>query len=367
MKSRIAANDSDEFDSHQKQLIRYISYELMSVSVIVTLLYTIKQMWYLVAVIGTGGILVAVNLWVLDRIEKRLLCSHGLILITFVTITTANYLVWGIGASYSYWFYIIPLLAAASLVGWIGLTLYSLLGLVMILTFGLLNIPPVYDIPPQQLMIIEKINHAFAYLITVTIVAHLMLENIRYETVLLDKTQLLADEKEKFEHLAHFDQLTQLPNRQYFKQQLQESIETLKPHSCITVYFMDLDNLKYVNDYYGHEVGDALLIESARRLKKSFQKGDFVARLGGDEFTAIVLHPSADNTPLRVVQTVIQAFESPFYLEKITYHCSISIGFSNYPKDAQSIKGLMVAADLAMYAAKKIPGNSFTKAKPSPL
>src|SRR3989338_2469272 len=237
----------------------------------------------------------------------------------------------------------------------------------MILTFAMLSIPPFYTLPPRLLFIIERVNQLFVYLITVTIVIHFMLENRRYENVLHDQNHLLALEKEKLQYMAFFDQLTHLPNRQHFKQNLHEIMKSLDvTNQCITVFFMDLDNLKKINDAYGHEVGDDLLMQAAIRLQNCFNEGHFVARLGGDEFTAIIVHHHDDNMPQRIAKRIIQAFEKPFILENIEYYCSISMGLSNYPKDSQSVKQLMVHADLAMYEAKKIKGSSYIKAEVSP-
>lgn len=352
-------NSYEEFYLHEQRLLRYISYELIIVCAIVSSSYAYIRLWYHVAVIGSAGLLVLLNLRFLIRSKNIRFCSHGLILIIFLTITCANYLVWGINPAHSYWFYIIPLLAAASLIGWTGMIIYSILAFLMILAFDTFSIPSFYSIPPQLLVTIEKTNHLFAYLITVTIVVHLMLEKKYYEKVLHAKNHLLAVEKERFRYLAEFDQLTKLPNRQYFKVHLQEMINSLGTHNCLTVFFMDLDNLKYVNDYYGHNVGDELLKQSSKRLKTCFSAADFVARLGGDEFTAIVLHDPEDKLPQLIAKKIVEKFEKPFILGTIEYYCSISMGLSNYPKDSQTVKELMIKADMAMYAAKKIKGSSF--------
>ena len=248
---------------------------------------------------------------------------------------------------------IIPLLAAASLVGWTVMIIYSTLAFLIILTFGIISIPPFYTLPPHLLHLIEWMNHLFAYLITVTIIVHLMLENTFYEKILYDKNRLLAADKLKFEYLAHFDQLTNLPNRQLFKQYLQETITSLKSNQCISVFFMDLDNLKYINDAYGHEAGDNLLMQAGRRIKSVFRDKDFVARLGGDEFTAIIIHSQKDNIPELIAKIITQEFEKQFIINTDECYCTISFGLSNYPKDSHTVRELMASADKAMYAAKR--------------
>ncbi|MCL9683753.1 GGDEF domain-containing protein [Legionella maioricensis] len=348
----------------QYRLILYITFELIIVCAMIVPLYAYKKLWYLVAIIGLGGIIILLNSILLIRSRNTSVCGHILILTTFLTITSANYLVWGVGTSYSLWFYVIPLFAA-SLVGWGGLFFYSTIALLMIIGFSTLSIPPFYHLAPHLLTIIGRTNHLFAYLIIVTTVVNLMHENKRYEQILHYKNHLLGVEKDKYQHLAYFDPLTNLPNRQYFKKHLQEVIDSLSTNDCVTVFFMDLDNLKYVNDYWGHDMGDHLLAQAAKRIHLCFRENDFVARLGGDEFTGIVLHSQDEMTPQEIAQRIIHAFEQPFTLKKVKYHSSISIGLSTCPNDTQTVVDLMIKADLAMYAAKEIKGSSCCKASQS--
>ncbi len=345
-------DNTGEYYLRQCHLLRYISYELIAVSILAGTGYAVKGLWYLLAIIGGGGLLVFLNLVFFHYKKNINLSSNLLIFIVFLTITMANYFVWGISSEYSYWFYIIPLLAAASLAGWGSLIVYSTLALFMILASGIVNLPPFYHLPPQLMHVIEWANHLFAYLITVTIVVHLIMENKLYEKILFDKTRLLADEKQKLKNLAYFDQLTELPNRQLFKNHLQDMLHLKPAGKCVTVFFMDLDNLKSINDSYGHDAGDSLLMEAAKRLKNGVRGRDFVARLGGDEFTAVILHHPEDDVPRLIEKRIIQEFEKLFSINGVECYCSISIGYSNYPKDSQSVRELMVNADRAMYAAK---------------
>lgn len=345
----------------QYRLIHFITCELVIVCSIVIYPYVFPRLWYLVALISLGGILALMNLWFLIRTQNTKFCGHALILIIFLTIVGANYLVRGIGASYSLWFYVIPLLAV-SLIGRSGLLIYSPLSLIMIIGFGSFSIPAFYHLSPHQLAIIGWANHLFAFLIIVTTLDSLTRENRRYEQLLNDKNYLLHLEKDKYHYLARFDQLTNLPNHQFFKQHLQEIIDSLANNYCVTVFFMDLDNLKYVNDHYGHTVGDQLLLQTARRLLGCFREGDFIARLGGDEFTAIVLHARDEKIPEVIAKRIVHEFNQAFTIENIEHYSSISIGLSTCPDDAQTVVDLIIKADQAMYAAKKIRGSSFQTA-----
>lgn len=343
--------------TRQYRLIRTITFELLAVATLVIIPYGLAKLWYLVAVLASGSLLALLNLKFLIRSSATNFCGHVLIMVTLLTISCTNYLVWGIGNSYSLWFYLVPLLAAC-LVGKKGFLLYSGLSLFLIIAFGTLSIPPFYNLPLHRVLIIQWVNHLFAYLILATTVLNLLQENKNYESILQDENYLLQIEKNKYQYLARFDHLTNLPNRQYFKQYLQEVIDSLSPEESVTVFFMDLDKLKDINDYYGHEVGDHLLLQSARRLQACFRTDDFVARIGGDEFTAIVLHNKEEKIPQYLAHRIIQAFKQPFVTKNIHYQSAISIGLSTYPQDALNVENLIVKADQAMYREKKTKNSS---------
>ncbi|MDR3441627.1 MAG: diguanylate cyclase [Legionella sp.] len=344
------------------RLIHYITWELIAVCVVITSLYAASRLWYLVTIICAAVTLALSNLWILKTTRNSTLCGHILSFLVFSTIVITNYLIWGIGPLRSQWFYVMPLLAA-SLTGMMGMLVYSTASLVMVLVNSMYSIPPYYTLTAAQFLIIEWVNYIFAYLIIITTLASLIYENRRYEQELNDKNYLLQAEKDQYHYLAQLDPLTNLPNRRYFIQHLHELIDTLPPQHCATVFFIDMDNFKEVNDRYGHNIGDELLLETTRRLQVCFREGDFIARLGGDEFTAIVLHAPDKNIPQLIAQRIIHEFEYLFKFENNTeYHFYVSIGFASYPIDAPTAPDLIIKADLAMYAAKKIPGNSFCQA-----
>lgn len=150
--------------------------------------------------------------------------------------------------------------------------------------------------------------------------------------------------------IAHFDQLTKLPNRRYLNQQISGYIEQGTPFS---LFFFDLNNFKLINDYYGHHQGDLLLIEVARRMEKTMCPPHFVARLGGDEFVVLATITS----PLAIEDfsaSLLQLFEAPFLLDNIPpLSLSTSIGVSAYPENGDNPNELLRTADMAMYEAKK--------------
>lgn len=354
-----SSSDDTEKYKRRYRLIHYITWELIAVCAIITTLYAISELWFLVIVIAIAVSLALINLYLLSKTQNTILCSHIITLIIFLTIISTNYLIWGTGPLHSQWFYVMPLLAA-SFIGMNGLFIYATGSLIVLLCVSKFPAPPYYDLPAYQFMVIETLNHLFAYIIIVTTLASLIHENQQFEQELHDKNQLLETEKDKYRYLARFDHLTNLANRRYFIQHLHELIETLTPEHYLTVFFLDLDNFKQVNDHYGHNTGDQLLLETSKRLRHCFHQDDFIARLGGDEFTALVVHPPNKSIPKIIAQNIIREFESVFILEnKIEYHFSLSIGSATYPLDAQTVSDLLIKADLAMYAAKKVNGSSY--------
>lgn len=170
-------------------------------------------------------------------------------------------------------------------------------------------------------------------------------------------TQDITDRKlaeEKIQKLAYYDHLTDLPNRRLFRDRLEQDMKrVIRNKSSLALLFIDLDKFKEVNDTLGHDKGDILLIEAAKRIRKHIRDTDTLARLGGDEF-AIVLPEYGDTGNIdRIVQDMLQALEMPFELGGGSAgHISGSIGIALYPQEASGIDDLLKHADQAMYAAK---------------
>jgi diguanylate cyclase (GGDEF)-like protein len=125
----------------------------------------------------------------------------------------------------------------------------------------------------------------------------------------------------------------------------------------LAVLFMDLDGFKEVNDSLGHEAGDRLLSEVARRLTDCVRADDTVARLGGDEFTVILSGAKQREDIELVARTIIDALAMPFLIAQQSIKISVSIGITLYPQDASSAVALLEIADQAMYRAKKSGSN----------
>lgn len=162
--------------------------------------------------------------------------------------------------------------------------------------------------------------------------------------------QQLVESKNVVEYLATHDVLTTLPNRVFFLQELNTSIDK-KPVIPFAVFFIDLDNFKYINDSFGHDVGDLLLEHVADRLRKTLPAPHLVARLGGDEFIALV-YETDEYHVRQLAQLVLKNLVKTLYLQGHELSISSSIGISRYPIDGKNANTLLKNADSAMYLAK---------------
>ncbi len=172
--------------------------------------------------------------------------------------------------------------------------------------------------------------------------------------ILRDITVAKAHEG-KLRHLALHDTLTGLPNRLLLKDRLDQTLRAARrSDEPVTLAILDLDRFKEVNDTLGHQVGDALLVDVARRLVDCIRDGDTVARLGGDEFA--ILLPQQDNacSALDVARRIVTAIHQPFSIAGcIALEVGVSLGLALFPDDADSESKLMQCADVAMYDAKR--------------
>lgn len=166
--------------------------------------------------------------------------------------------------------------------------------------------------------------------------------------------------EQKIAHLAHYDFLTDLPNRALFLSSLELSLALARRNNYkVSVFFLDLDGFKRINDTLGHDAGDLLLQEVARRLKKTIRASDTVARVGGDEFTFALNNPGSEQEASLVADKIIAKLSEPFDLNGQPCHVGGSIGISVFPDDAQSLEQLIAQADAAMYLAKQSGKNTY--------
>ncbi|MBF0454682.1 MAG: diguanylate cyclase [Magnetococcales bacterium] len=166
----------------------------------------------------------------------------------------------------------------------------------------------------------------------------------------ITKARLLQD---KLKHLAFHDVLTGLPNRQLFYDRIHQSLAMSRRHNKrMAIMFFDLDRFKQVNDTLGHDIGDLLLIEVARRLITCIRKSDTIARLGGDEFTAILNEVESVQQVHVVAEKILKSLAADFFLSEHTVNITSSIGVALFPQDGENMEMLTKHADKALYAAK---------------
>lgn len=160
----------------------------------------------------------------------------------------------------------------------------------------------------------------------------------------------IKEREAEIQHLAYYDSLTSLPNRNQFKNHLSELIAE-DPESEIAIIMMDLDRFKEINDTVGHESGDQLLIEIANRLKGFAYQGVFLAHTGGDEFAIVIDHTDGQK-PEAIADNFASLFDRPYTVEKLSLDVDVSMGIAFYPQDAKDTDGLLQCADIALYSCK---------------
>ena len=166
--------------------------------------------------------------------------------------------------------------------------------------------------------------------------------------------------QEELKRLAHYDSLTNLPNRALFADRLQQALIHSKRHNTyVSVVYIDIDGFKEINDTYGHEVGDKLLIGISRNMKSALREEDTIARFGGDEFVATIVDLKKQEDCYNTLKRLLQAASRIVIIDGIKLQVSASVGVSMYPLDSENKDMLLRYADLAMYKAKQNGKNRY--------
>ncbi|HUO43752.1 MAG TPA: EAL domain-containing protein [Burkholderiales bacterium] len=218
----------------------------------------------------------------------------------------------------------------------------------------------------EQLASVDQ--HARVYLwravagSVVVIVVIVMLGRMSWELAQIRRREVEAQmaHAERVEYLAYHDGLTGLPNRSLFSKLLEQGINQARRHDRrLAVIFLDLDRFKQINDTLGHDAGDALLQETAKRLTTCLRDSDTVARLGGDEFVALLPELEKEEYAATVARKILSATAKPFTLAGHELRITASVGIGIYPKDGEDEQTLTKNADVAMYQAKSEGKNNF--------
>jgi diguanylate cyclase len=223
---------------------------------------------------------------------------------------------------------------------------------------------------------LESINRAFEAgatdFITKPVNTALLGHRVRYMLRASHTTKCLIDSERRLHRMAYFDSLTELPNRQFFREHLQTMIAmATRQRMKLGVLFLDLDGFKGINDNLGHFLGDQVLQEIGERLRHCLRASDMLirngitedgaslARLGGDEFTVLLSMLERSEDVAIVAERIRVCLAEPLLIGNHKLQTTTSIGIGIFPDDGKTAEELIRSADLAMYYAKRGGGNSY--------
>ena len=165
---------------------------------------------------------------------------------------------------------------------------------------------------------------------------------------------------EQLHELAHYDQLTGLPNRHLLIERIEQAIAAARrQQSLFALLFLDLDNFKEINDASGHDMGDKALIHVARCLQGALREVDTVARIGGDEFIVLLHDIGSIEHAKHVAAHLVTQLHDVCIMEELDHELTVSIGIATYPVNGSNTNDLLTASDQAMYRAKQSGKNTF--------
>jgi len=205
----------------------------------------------------------------------------------------------------------------------------------------------------------KKSGELYAELLTISVLLDEESKVSNYVGVFSDVTSSLK-KQESFIQMAHYDALTQLPNRALFLDRFNQALAHCQRNKVkLGVCFLDLDKFKPINDNFGHDIGDKLLIEVASRIKKQIRDEDTVARLGGDEFAILLGDVHSLNQCEQTLKRLHASLSQPYIINGISHLITASSGLTLYPDDDGDIDSLLQHADKAMYQSKASGRNTY--------
>ncbi len=179
------------------------------------------------------------------------------------------------------------------------------------------------------------------------------LRSARLSRLVEEKTAELQKSQRELEQLAHYDALTSLANRRMFTELFAKFLALARRGEKLALLLIDFDQFKQINDTFGHDAGDAFLIEASMRLQAAIRASDCVARLGGDEFAILLANDPDDAAIATVCSRIVQSFQTPVRFKKADIHSSASVGVAIFPQHGLNQEVLYKCADLALYQAKR--------------
>jgi len=206
---------------------------------------------------------------------------------------------------------------------------------------------------PQTLEVRTKEQEGYYYYLHITLIPTFINKEVVGMFGIARDITTLYEKQKQVEHLAFHDALTGLPNRRKFEKDLKAILNTAQTNANdVAVIFLDLDRFKKINDRLGHDVGDLLLIEVAKRLRGCLRSKDIVARQGGDEFTILLPEMYSEKSAIFIAEQILTILNKPFFIQGEELSITPSIGIAMYPDYGTDVNELMKNADMAMYRAK---------------
>ena len=172
--------------------------------------------------------------------------------------------------------------------------------------------------------------------------------------LLVSSSTDISEQKAVEDHLfrsAYYDELTALPTRRVIEHRANRLLQT-DAHGRFALAFLDIDNFKHINDYYGHGIGDALLVELAHRIGLNLRDSDMLSRISGDEFLLLLTPIQSEHEVAEYIRFTLERLKAPFFIDGSEIFASTSIGVSLYPDHGSSYDALRQNADIAMYRVK---------------
>ena len=211
----------------------------------------------------------------------------------------------------------------------------------------------------------RKNGELFAEQLTITALKNDQGDTDQYIGIFSDVTHY-KEQQNRLEQMAHYDALTNLPNRILLADRMEQALShTKRMQNMLAVAYLDLDNFKPINDKLGHAIGDQLLIAVAQRLKEAVRGDDTISRLGGDEFVLLLPDQESAKQCSLTFDRIIARLAEPYYINSHKLSLSASIGISLYPLDDSDSDTLLRHADQAMYIAKQSGRNRYHYFDPS--
>lgn len=184
--------------------------------------------------------------------------------------------------------------------------------------------------------------------------------NLILEEKIAERTKELLIKNKELEYISNHDAVTNIHNGRYFKNTLDDLLKLKENNNKITLFYIDLDRFKIINDTYGHDVGDEVLIEISKRLAMTNNDDNILARLGGDEFVLMIKGSYSREEIENIISDMIKFCNEPIYIDNYQFRVTLSVGVTIFPKDGNTRSVLMKNADIAMYDSKAKGYNKYS-------